>query len=136
MIKTTVQEIVSGIIAKKEENGITAQQIADLSRVSKSTVDRLLRNDTNFGIGAQYLFDIASAVGYKICAPEEDPAIQRIVDVYESRIRQTEIQHSASQKRQSRWMLGVAVFAAAILIFVLCMLFYDLKKPGIGWVRE
>lgn len=131
----TVQEIVSGIIAKKEEKGITAQQIADLSGVSKSTIDRLLRNDTNLGIGAQYLFDIANAVGYKIGAPEEDPAIQRIVDMYEARIRQTEIQHSSSQKRQSRWMLGIAVFAAAIVIFVLSMLFYDLANPSIGWVR-
>lgn len=131
----TVQEIVSGIIAKKEEKGITAQQIADLSGVSKSTIDRLLRNDTNLGIGAQYLFDIANAVGYKIGAPEEDPAIQRIVDMYESRIRQTEIQNSSSQKRQSRWTLGIAVFSAVIVIFVLSMLFYDLANPSIGWVR-
>lgn len=136
MVKTTVQEIVFGIIAKKKESGMAAQQIADLSGVSKSTIDRLLRNEAGIGISAQSLLDIANAVGYKIGAQEEDPVIQRIVDVYESRIRQTEIQHSASQKRQSRWMLGVAVFAAAILIFVLCMLFYDLKKPGIGWVRE
>lgn len=131
----TVQEIVSGIIAKKEEKGITAQQIADLSGVSKSTIDRLLRNDTNLGIGAQYLFDIANAVSYKIGAPEEDPAIQRIVDMYESRIRQTEIQNSSSQKRQSRWTLGIAVFSAVIVIFVLSMLFYDLANPSIGWVR-
>ena len=115
---------------------MAAQQIADLSGVSKSTIDRLLRNEAGIGISAQSLLDIANAVGYKIGAQEEDPVIQRIVDVYESRIRQTEIQHSASQKRQSRWMLDVAVFAAAILIFVLCMLFYDLKNPGIGWVRE
>lgn len=135
MVKTTVQEIVSGIIAKKKESGMAAQQIAELSGVSKSTIDRLLRNETGIGISAQILFDVASAVGYKIGAPEEDPAIQRIVDMYEARIRQTEIQHSSSQKRQSRWMLGIAVFAAAIVIFVLSMLFYDLANPSIGWVR-
>lgn len=135
MVKTTVQEIISGIIAKKKESGMAAQQIAELSGVSKSTIDRLLRNETGIGISAQSLFDVASAVGYKIGAPEEDPAIQRIVDMYEARIRQTEIQHSSSQKRQSRWMLGIAVFAAAIVIFVLSMLFYDLANPSIGWVR-
>lgn len=135
MVKTTVQEIVSGIIAKKKESGMAAQQIAELSGVSKSTIDRLLRNETGIGISAQILFDVASAVGYKIGAPEEDPAIQRIVDMYESRIRQTEIQHSSSQKRQSRWMLGIAVFSAVIVIFVLSMLFYDLANPSIGWVR-
>ena len=135
MVKTTVQEIVSGIIAKKKESGMAAQQIAELSGVSKSTIDRLLRNKTGIGISAQILFDVASAVGYKIGAPEEDPAIQRIVDMYESRIRQTEIQHSSSQKRQSRWMLGIAAFSAVIVIFVLSMLFYDLANPSIGWVR-
>lgn len=135
MVKTTVQEIVSGIIAKKKDSGMAAQQIAELSGVSKSTIDRLLRNETGIGISAQILFDVASAVGYKIGAPEEDPAIQRIVDMYESRIRQTEIQHSSSQKRQSRWMLGIAVFSAVIVIFVLSMLFYDLANPSIGWVR-
>ena len=135
MVKTTVQEIVSGIIAKKKESGMAAQQIAELSGVSKSTIDRLLRNETGIGISAQILFDVASAVGYKIGAPEEDPAIQRIVDMYESRIRQTEIQHSSSQKRHSRWMLGIAAFSAVIVIFVLSMLFYDLANPSIGWVR-
>lgn len=135
MIKTTVKDIIYGIIAQKDARGLTAQQIADWSGVSKSTVDRLLRNEEGTGISAQNLFDIANAVGYKIGASEEDPAIQRIVDMYESRIRQTEIQNGASQRRQSRWMLGIAVFAAAIVIFVLCMLFYDLANPSIGWVR-
>lgn len=135
MIKTTVKDIISGIIVQKDARGLTAQQIADWSGVSKSTVDRLLRNEEGTGISAQNLFDIANAVGYKIGASEEDPAIQRIVDMYESRIRQTEIQNGASQKRQSRWMLGIAVFAAVIVIFVLCMLFYDLANPSIGWVR-
>lgn len=135
MIKTTVQDIILGIIVKKKENSMTAQQIADLSGVSKSTVDRLLRNEEGTGISAQNLFDVANTVGYKIGASGEDPAIQRIVDMYEARIRKTEIQHSASQKRQSRWMLGIAVFAAVIVIFVLCMLFYDLANPSIGWVR-
>ena len=135
MIKTTVKDIISGIIAQKDARGLTAQQIADLSGVSKSTVDRLLRNEEGTGISAQNLFDIANAVGYKVGASGEDPSIQRIVDMYEARIRQTEIQHSSSQKRQSRWMLGIAVFAAVIVIFVLSMLFYDLANPSIGWVR-
>ena len=135
MIKTTVKDIISGIIVQKDARGLTAQQIADWSGVSKSTVDRLLRNEEGTGISAQNLFDIANAVGYKIGASGEDPAIQRIVDMYESRIRQTEIQNGASQKRQSRWMLGIAVFAAVIVIFVLSMLFYDLANPSIGWVR-
>lgn len=135
MVKTTVQDILSGIIAKKKENSMTSQQIADLSGVSKSTIDRMLRNEPGAGINAQSLFDVADAVGYKIGTPEEDPAIQRIIDMYEARIRQTEIRHNLSQARQSRWMVGVSIFAAIIVLFVLCMLFYDMANPNVGWVR-
>lgn len=135
MIKTTVKEIISGIIAKRDAQGLTAQQIADLSGVSKSTVDRLLRNEEGTGISAQNLFDVANAVGYKIGAPEEDPAIQRIVDMYEARIRQTEIQHNLSQERQNRWMRWIAIFAAVVVLFVLAMLFFDMANPNVGWVR-
>ena len=132
----TVQEILSGIIAKKKENSMTAQQIADLSGVSKSTVDRLLRNEEGTGISAQNLFDVASAVGYKIGeSSNEDPAIRRIVDMYEERIRQTEIQHNLSQERQNRWMRWIAIFAAVVVIFVLAMLFFDMANPNVGWVR-
>lgn len=38
----TVQDIFLGIIVKKKENSMTAQQIADLSGVSKSTVRQYL----------------------------------------------------------------------------------------------
>lgn len=136
MIKTTVKDIISGIIAKRDARGLTAQQIADLSGVSKSTVDRLLRNEEGTGISAQNLFDIANAVGYKVGeSNNEDPAIQRIVDMYEARIRQTEIQHNLSQARQNRWMIGVSIFAAVIVLFVLAMLFLDMANPNVGWVR-
>lgn len=114
---------------------MTAQQIADLSGVSKSTIDRLMRNERGIGISAQNLFDVANAVGYKIGAPDEDPAIRRIVDMYEDRIRQTEIQHNLSQERQSRWMRWVAIFAAVVVLCVLAMLFLDMASPNVGWVR-
>ena len=88
MEKTTVHEIVTGIIAQKDALNLTNQQIADLSNISKSTVDRVLRDDPDNNPTAQCLFDIADAVGYKIGKqPEEDPSIQRIVDLYETHAR-------------------------------------------------
>ena len=100
---TTVHDIIAGIVAQKEALGLTNQQIADLSKMSKSSVDRIMRNDEGSNPSAQALFDIADAVGYKIGKQhDEDPAIQRIVDLYESRIRQTELQTIRTQDRQSK----------------------------------
>ena len=41
----TLDEVIIGIIAQKNECGMTNQQIADAAKVSKTTVDRMLRND-------------------------------------------------------------------------------------------
>lgn len=137
MGKTTVQEIIVGIVAQKEALDITNQQIADLSKMSKSTVDRVLRNDAGSNPSAQALFDIADAVGYKIWeAPPEDPAIQRVIDLYEARIRQTELQSVRTQDRQNRWLRGVAIFTGIVVLFVLIMLFYDMANPNVGWARR
>ena len=86
--ETTVHEVIAGIVAQKEALGITNQQIADLAKISKSSVDRIMRNDDTSNPSAQALFDIADAVGYKIgMQHEEDPSIQRIVDLYEKHAR-------------------------------------------------
>lgn len=59
----SIPEVISGIIAQKNSLGMTNQQIADTAKVSKATVDRLLRGDPAAGPSAQTLFDIAAAVG-------------------------------------------------------------------------
>lgn len=135
--ETTVHEVIAGIVAQKEALGITNQQIADLSKISKSSVDRIMRNDDASNPSAQALFDIADAVGYKIGKQhEEDPAIQRIVDLYESRIRQTELQTASVQERQGKLIHRLLLVLVGILIFVFVMLLIDMVSPTRGWVRS
>ena len=45
VIKAKVQDVIFGIVAQKSATGMTNQQIADAANVSKTTVDRMLRND-------------------------------------------------------------------------------------------
>ena len=133
MEKTTVHEIVAGIIAQKDALNLTNQQIADLSNISKSTVDRVLRDDPDNNPTAQCLFDIADAVGYKIGKqPEEDPSIQRIVDLYETHTRQT----ASVQERQGKMIHRLLLVLVGILIFVFVMLLIDMVSPTRGWVRS
>lgn len=131
--KTTVHEIVTGIIAQKDALNLTNQQIADLSNISKSTVDRVLRDDPDNNPTAQCLFDIADAVGYKIGKQaEEDPSIQRIVDLYETHARQTALQ----QERQGKIIHRLLLVFVGVLLFVFIMLLIDMVSPSRGWVRR
>lgn len=135
--KTTVHEIVTGIIAQKDALNLTNQQIADLSNISKSTVDRVLRDDPDNNPTAQCLFDIADAVGYKIGKQtEEDPSIQRIVDLYEMHIRQTALQTASVQKRQGKLVHRLLLVFVGVLLFMFIMLLIDMVSPARGWVRS
>ena len=133
MENTTVHEIVAGIIAQKDALNLTNQQIADLSNISKSTVDRVLRDDPDNNPTAQCLFDIADAVGYKIGKQtEEDPSIQRIVDLYETHARQTALQ----QERQGKLIHRLLLSLVGVLLFLFIMLLIDMVIPTGGWVRS
>lgn len=131
--ETTVHEVIAGIVAQKEALGITNQQIADLAKISKSSVDRIMRNDDTSNPSAQALFDIADAVGYKIGKQtEEDPSIQRIVDLYETHARQTALQ----QERQGKIIHRLLLVFVGVLLFVFIMLLIDMVSPSRGWVRR
>lgn len=131
--ETTVHEVIAGIVAQKEALGITNQQIADLAKISKSSVDRIMRNDDASNPSAQALFDIADAVGYKIGKQtEEDPSIQRIVDLYETHARQTALQ----QERQGKIIHRLLLVFVGVLLFVFIMLLIDMVSPSRGWVRR
>lgn len=131
--ETTVHEVIAGIVAQKEALGITNQQIADLAKISKSSVDRIMRNDDASNPSAQALFDIADAVGYKIGKQtEEDPSIQRIVDLYETHARQTALQ----QERQGKIIHRLLLVFVGVLLFVFIMLLIDMVSPSRGWVRS
>lgn len=136
MSQTTVQDIISGIIAKKEAHGLTNQQIADIANVSKSTIDRLMRNDGVASTTAQTLFDVADAVGYRIGGAEEDPAVQRVIDLYEARIRQTELHHAQMMSSQNHWLRFLSILCVALFAFVIVVLLYDVMHPDVGWIQD
>ena len=92
-----------------------------------------MRDDPDNNPTAQCLFDIADAVGYKIGKQtEEDPSIQRIVDLYETHARQTALQ----QERQGKIIHRLLLVFVGVLLFVFIMLLIDMVSPSRGWVRR
>ena len=148
-----VSDIVEGIIAKKRELGMTAQQLADSSGVPKSTIDRIIRQDTP-NPTLQTVLDLAAAVGYTFSNHPEhdsvptatglrDPMIQHMIAVYEKRDQRYEEQLKANTAHynrllaeKNRWLkcsMMINIILVALVCFVLIL---DVLHPDIGWIRE
>lgn len=141
-----ISEIIDGIVAKKNEQKLTTQQIADASGVPKSTVDRILRGATE-NPSMQNVLDIANAVGY-VFGPQgsalsatpvpemKDPMVQYIFKLYEDRIRADRSAHNVQLAEKNRW-LKLSLVLNIILIGCICgVLIYDVTHPDVGWFRR
>lgn len=133
MFVTTVQDIIFGIITQKEATGMTNQQIADSAKVSKTTVDRLLRNDTGTSPNAQTLIDVANAVGYQIGGTEPHSEVR---EIYEEQIKQTEAHYNRMLTLQNRWLRFAVLLCLILLVFVIAMLLFDVTHPDTGWITD
>lgn len=133
MLVTTVQDIIFGIIAQKEATGMTNQQIADSAKVSKTTVDRLLRNDPGTSPNAQTLIDVANAVGYQIGGAEPHSEVR---EIYEEQIKQTEAHYNRILTLQNRWLRFSVILCLILIVFVIAMLLFDMTHPDTGWITD
>lgn len=133
MFVTTVQDIIFGIITQKEATGMTNQQIADSAKVSKTTVDRLLRNDPGTSPNAQTLIDVANAVGYQIGGTEPHSEVR---EIYEEQIKQTEAHYNRMLTLQNRWLRFAVLLCLILLVFVIAMLLFDVTQPDTGWITD
>lgn len=133
MFVTTVQDIIFGIITQKEATGMTNQQIADSAKVSKTTVDRLLRNDPGTSPNAQTLIDVANAVGYQIGGTEPYSEVR---EIYEEQIKQTEAHYNRMLTLQNRWLRFAVLLCLILLVFVIAMLLFDVTQPDTGWITD
>lgn len=133
MFVTTVQDIIFGIITQKEATGMTNQQIADSAKVSKTTVDRLLRNDPGTSPNAQTLIDVANVVGYQIGGTEPHSEVR---EIYEEQIKQTEAHYNRMLTLQNRWLRFAVLLCLILLVFVIAMLLFDVTHPDTGWITD
>lgn len=146
-----IEQIIEGIIAKKQELGLSAQQLADASGVPKSTVDRFLRRDTA-SPSLQTTLDLAAAVGYTFgeSKPEPaqvsqeitDPMLRHVIELYS----QNERRHVEEMKEQqrhymmllaekNRWIKFLLILVIILVTFLCFVLIYDLTHSDRGWFQ-
>ena len=139
---------------KKNELGLTNQEISDLSKVPKSTVDRILRSDDCSSTNLETAAALVKAIGGSLdeamgitpplrLTPEDIPddtpdIISRVGELVDKVQRMHHAVHrekdaitADSMKFRTRVLIGSllvnAVFAA--------LLIYDLTHPKIGWAQ-
>lgn len=150
----TTEDIIDGIIAKKNERNLNNQQLSDASGVPKPTVDRILRKDTA-NPSLQTVLDLAAAVGYSFsnhpeqlpAAPQElgikDPMVQHLIQVYENRgrsyeerIKRNSAHYNMLLAEKNRWLKFSLTLNIILVVFICAILLYDATHPDVGWIRE
>ena len=136
--------IIDGINARKTALGMTNQQIADASQVPKSTVDRVLRKDTE-NPTMKVILDIADAVGYDFStrnaeqlAPKDTDSqyIRHIISMYESRLAAHERQYNLVTAEKNRWIKILALIIGLLGAGIITILLIDILNPTVGWFRR
>lgn len=139
-----VFSIIDGINARKNALGMTNQQIADASQVPKSTVDRVLRKDTE-NPTMKVILDIADAVGYDFSnrntenvkdAAEDNPYIRHIISMYENQLAAQERQYNLVTAEKNRWIKILSIIIAILGSGVIAILLIDILNPSIGWIQR
>lgn len=142
----TLEIIVDGINARKETLNATNQQIAEASKVSLSTVNRLLRKEEGYAPTVNNLLDIANAVGYDFQIEQEKPvttndeALRQIIYVYEKRCADLEresrlktVQTNMIIAGKDRWIKFLTILSIALFSGIALILLYDVTHPDIGY---
>lgn len=139
-----VSVIIDGINARKLAMNMTNQQISDESGVPKTTIDRVLRKDTE-NPSVQVVLAIAEAVGYEFGIPaaaqapeviQENPHFRHIITMYEKQIADIRRDQNRERAEKNRWIKLLAIIIAILGAGIITILLIDILNPNVGWFQR
>ena len=137
------------IIAAKNAQGLTNQQLADLAGINKSTIYRIFGGKTTPDTQTLRMLELALGISDtppvepQIISTAESDAIRNLLQIQEQRVAQLRCYYHRSLAEKDRVILRERV--SKIVLFVLLMLLvafvilstsYDATHPDIGWIRQ
>lgn len=152
VVKMTVSELLKEISRRKDDLNLTNRMISDASGVPKSTVDRVLRGETN-DPSAQTVLDMAFVVGFRLVNDNDqtpDAVDGQLVSLLERENRLKTVQSNAllaakdrTIEDKSRWVrfLTASTISFAVLLVITwagiaLLLHYDLTHLDMGYFRR
>jgi len=145
-----INAIIDGIVKRQEDVGLTYQQIADASGVSRSTVMRILKKQTPEP-SLKNIADIAMAVGYDIDPVQPAVLKDHTKDSYitylqeavtvEKKLAQRERdvqehRHNRIVAEKNRTILFLVLALILVISLLICWLIIDVLHPSLGWIQR
>lgn len=136
-----MNERIETIILEKQKQGLSVQQLADMCRLSASTVSRTLSGKTeptDFTIRAmeEALGITDKQTGEPIDSHiENDPILQRYLNMQETRILRLRAHYNMLIAEKNRWIMMLFLLSLALVIVIIVILAFDVMHPDVGWVR-
>ena len=137
----TSRERIDRIRQSMREQGLTNQQLADMSQISASTVSRTLAGKTE---PEQHTLEaMESAIGITD-KPIADPAMpkgnidqsaQLYINLMEMRISRMRAHYNMLLAEKRRWIVTCVAIILILLIVLICSLIFDASYPSIGWIQ-
>ena len=125
-------ELISRCISKMGEENLTNRDVAQLAKISESTVSRTLASH-GANATAATITAICGALGVRPEA-ERYEIIERTAtrdEIYLARIDDLKSTIAAKDK----WIRALFIVCVALVGFLLTVLAVDLLNPAIGWIR-
>lgn len=122
-----MEERIEKIVAAQTEQGISTQQLAAMSTVSKSTIYRILRGETSPDTATLNLLEDALGLG---AAPSAADAAHAMA------CRSCRQGYNRQLAEKERWLRRLFVVCLVLVAFVCLLLIVDIAIPNAGWVRR
>lgn len=122
-----MEERIEKIKAAQAAQGLSAQQLAEISTVSKSTVYRVLRGETSPDSVTLDLLE--EALGLSAV-----PAT--VQDAHALACRSCRYSYNRQLAEKDLWIRREFVVCLILVAFICLLLIVDISIPNAGWVRR
>ena len=128
----------------KNEKSMTNQQIANLSGVSLSTVNRIMAGSAK-NPSHEAVVSICSALGgdpadipaaHETHLDERSETFVRVLEGYEQQFDREREAYDAQLHTKDRWIRALAVALGVIVATILALLVADMLNPHLGWLKR
>ena len=126
----------------RKKHGLSIQQLADMCKISASTVSRTLAGKTeptDFTIismeDALGITDkpVGDAIMEHVAS---DPILERYLNMQEMRIIRLRAHYNMLLAEKNRWIRRLFLLCIGFVVIIIIILAIDMMQSDIGWIRQ
>lgn len=138
----TYTERIERITEARAAQGLSIQQLADMSKLSASTVYRTLAGKTVPADFTLQAMELSLGITDKpVSEPLFDadsitPLAERYINTLEVRIARLRAHYNMLIATKNRWLLMSFTMNVILIVFLICWIIYDINLPNVGWIHN